>query len=77
MDKRRKSLQVAVGEQIRLQRLSRGLSLAELARVIDVSEQELETYERGEKRIPSSRLWDLAEFFGLPISSFFNTFRPG
>jgi len=58
MGERRKSLQVAVGERIRLQRLSQGLSVAELALIIDVSEGELVAYEQGDKRIFSSLLLD-------------------
>lgn len=77
MGERRKSLQAAVGEQIRLQRLSRGLSVPELARIIRVSDQELEAYEQGDERISSSLLWDLAEALEVPLSSFYKTFGPG
>ena len=77
MGERRKSLQVAVGEQVRLQRLGRGLSLAQLARIIGVSEAELAAYERGDKRISSGVLWDLAEALDVPLSSLFETYEPG
>ena len=67
-----KRLQVFVGERIRELRRSHGFSLESLAEAIGVSTGELDDYEHGRKRPTSGCLWELAETFGIPLSSFFN-----
>ncbi len=66
------SLDVQIGEKIRLLRKESKLSQGEVAKRLNVSFQQLQKYEKGINRIPISRLFEIALIFNKDISYFFN-----
>ena len=50
-----------VGARIRMQRMLRGLSQTELGKVIGVTFQQVQKYEKGKNRVSSSRLQQMAD----------------
>ena len=62
---------VAVGRNVRIWRMSRGLSQQQLANRIGVTFQQLQKYEVGANRIGTGRLVKLAAILGVPISALF------
>ena len=63
---------VAVGRNVRLWRMARGLSQAQLADRIGVTFQQLQKYEVGGNRIPTGRLVRLAAVLRVPITALFD-----
>jgi transcriptional regulator with XRE-family HTH domain len=61
-----------VGRQIRQRRTALGISQEQLARVLGVSFQQVQKYERGVNRVGASRLYDLARALDVPIGFFFD-----
>jgi transcriptional regulator with XRE-family HTH domain len=74
VDRRAKTpsaLDIAVGRNVRVWRMAKGLSQAQLARRIGVTFQQLQKYEVGANRIGTARLIKIAEVLGVPISTLF------
>jgi transcriptional regulator with XRE-family HTH domain len=69
--KRPSSVDVAVGRNVRIWRMARGLSQAELASRLGVTFQQLQKYEVGSNRIGTGRLVKIASILGLPIQTLF------
>jgi transcriptional regulator with XRE-family HTH domain len=67
------SLDIAVGQRIRIERLSRRMSQTELADRIGVSFQQVQKYEKGLNRVGAGRLTRIADVLGIPVRSFFET----
>ncbi len=67
------ALDIAVGQRIRIERLSRRMSQTELADRIGVSFQQVQKYEKGLNRVGAGRLTRIAEVLGIPVRSFFET----
>src|ERR1700710_613027 len=67
-------LDVRVGAKIRIFRIHRGVSQADLAEQIGVSFQQVQKYERGMNRIGASRLLRIATEFGVAFGKFFEPF---
>lgn len=65
-------IDVFVGNKIRLTRAARGISQQQLADKLGISFQQLQKYERGINRISASRLWEVSQALGVPISYFFD-----
>ena len=53
-------IDVYVGARIRLQRIMRGLTQSELAKLVGISFQSVQKYERGENCVSASRLHEFA-----------------
>ncbi|HWX35571.1 MAG TPA: helix-turn-helix transcriptional regulator [Steroidobacteraceae bacterium] len=66
--KRPSSLDVVIGRNVRLWRMARELSQAQLASQIGITFQQLQKYEVGANRIPTSRLLKLAGILAVEIS---------
>jgi transcriptional regulator with XRE-family HTH domain len=66
-------IDVAVGQRIRIQRLTAGLSQTELAEELGVTFQQVQKYEKGVNRVGAGRLTKIAEVLGSPVSYFFGT----
>lgn len=64
-------IDITVGARIASQRLSIGMTQAELATAIGVSFQQVQKYERGSNRVSASRLWLIAMALSVPLASFF------
>lgn len=62
---------VHVGKRVRHRRWMVGMTQQQLAGKVGIKFQQIQKYETGMNRISASRLWDIAESLGVPISFFF------
>lgn len=62
---------VHVGYRLRQRRVLVGLSQEKLARMVGITFQQVQKYERGANRIVASRLFELARVLDVPVSYFF------
>jgi transcriptional regulator with XRE-family HTH domain len=69
--KRPSAVDVAVGRNVRIWRMARGLSQAQLANRLGVTFQQVQKYEIGGNRIGTGRLVKIAAILGVPISALF------
>ncbi|NBM55964.1 helix-turn-helix domain-containing protein [Proteus vulgaris] len=67
----------AVGQKIKSLRKSQGYTVFQLAKEIDISEQQLFRYERGVNRIDIDCLVRVLEVLGVNIGSFFEEVTSG
>jgi len=65
-------IDVYVGARIRLQRIMRGLTQSELAKLVGISFQSVQKYERGENRVSASRLHEFATALAVSEQYFFD-----
>ncbi len=63
---------VHVGARVRLRRKLLGMSQTKLGDALGLTFQQVQKYEKGANRIGSSRLYDLARVFYVPIEHFFD-----
>ncbi|MEM9523868.1 MAG: helix-turn-helix transcriptional regulator [Pseudomonadota bacterium] len=73
------SVDIHVGRKLRYLRMMRNLSQKAVASHLGLSFQQIQKYETGANRIAASRLFDLAGFFGVSLTFFFEDLggRPG
>ena len=64
-----------IGRKIYFLRLAKGLSRAELSKVIDVTYQQLQKYENGTNRVSASRLLLIAKPLEHEIPYFYEGFE--
>ena len=64
-------IDVHVGSKVKARRLLMGLSQDSLAKLIGLTFQQVQKYERGKNRISVSRLIDIAKALKVPVSYFF------
>ena len=62
---------VHVGKRIRHRRWMVGMTQQQLADSVGIKFQQIQKYETGMNRISASRLWDISDALGVPISFFF------
>lgn len=62
---------VYVGKKIRQRRWLIGMTQQTLAQSVGIKFQQIQKYETGANRVSASRLWDIAEVVGVPVSFFF------
>jgi len=67
------SVDVEVGQRIRIQRLQSGLSQTSLAEQLGVTFQQVQKYEKGVNRVGAGRLTKIANVLGVPVSTLFGT----
>ena len=60
-----------IGQNIRVHRLSKGLTQESLGQQLGVTFQQIQKYEKGTNRVGSGRLYQIAELLELPVTSFF------
>ena len=70
-------IDVHVGARIRLRRTLLGISQVALAEAIGLTFQQVQKYEKGNNRVSSSRLFDLARILDVPLSYFFDEMSAG
>jgi transcriptional regulator with XRE-family HTH domain len=70
--KRPSSIDIAVGRNVRIWRMAKGLSQAQLATRLGVTFQQVQKYEVGANRIGTGRLVKLAAILGVPIAALFD-----
>jgi transcriptional regulator with XRE-family HTH domain len=61
-----------VGVRITALRRAKGLSQAELGKVVGVTFQQIQKYEKGVNRVGAGRLQEIAKFLGVPVSVMFS-----
>ena len=66
-----KVLDKVVGGRVQQLRLSQGKSRQELGEQLGITHQQLQKYEKATNRITVSRLADIAQVLGVPITYFF------
>lgn len=59
-----------VGGQLRAQRIGRGLTQAQIAKIIDISPQQYQKYEDAQSKCSLTSLEILAEYYGVTLTSF-------
>jgi transcriptional regulator with XRE-family HTH domain len=64
-----------VGKRLRLRRTMQGMSQDALGKMIGVTFQQIQKYEKGVNRIGSSRLYHFAKALSIPISYFFEGYE--
>jgi transcriptional regulator with XRE-family HTH domain len=69
--KRPTPIDIAVGRNVRIWRMAKGMSQAQLASRLGVTFQQLQKYEVGANRIGTGRLVKLAAILHVPISALF------
>jgi transcriptional regulator with XRE-family HTH domain len=62
---------VHVGKRIRHRRWTLGTTQQQLADRVGIKFQQIQKYETGANRVSASRLWDIAQALGVPVSFFF------
>jgi transcriptional regulator with XRE-family HTH domain len=67
---------VEVGARVRAHRRLRGMTQSDLGAALGVSFQQVQKYEKGTNRIGASRLQDIANVLGVPVSAFFEDRTP-
>jgi len=72
-DAQLKSIDVAVGGQVRLRRILLGMSQDTVSQSLELTFQQLQKYEHGTNRISGSRLYQLGTILHCPVSYFFET----
>ena len=63
---------VHVGKRIRHRRWVIGMTQQQLAEQVGIKFQQIQKYETGMNRVSASRLWDISETLGVPVSFFFD-----
>jgi transcriptional regulator with XRE-family HTH domain len=66
------SIDVAVGRNVRIWRMAKGLSQAQLAHRLGITFQQVQKYEVGANRIGTGRLVKIAAILGVPIAALFD-----
>ena len=69
--KKPSAIDVAVGRNVRIWRMTRGMSQAQLASRLGVTFQQLQKYEVGANRIGTGRLVKVAAVLRVPIATLF------
>src|SRR6202048_1057728 len=67
--KRPTSIDIAVGRNVRIWRMAKGLSQAQLAQRLGITFQQVQKYEVGANRIGTGRLVKAAAILGIPIAA--------
>ena len=67
--KRPTSIDIVVGSNMRMWRMARGLSQAQLAKRLGITFQQVQKYEVGANRIGTGRLVTVAAILGVPVAA--------
>jgi transcriptional regulator with XRE-family HTH domain len=67
--KRPNPIDVAIGRNVRIWRMAKGMSQAQLAHRLGVTFQQVQKYEVGANRTGTGRLVKLAAILGIPIAA--------
>jgi transcriptional regulator with XRE-family HTH domain len=68
------SIDVYVGQRLRVRRSLLGFTQEKLAEAIGLTFQQVQKYERGTNRISAGRLFEFAKILGVPVSYFYEQF---
>ncbi|GJM00025.1 MAG: hypothetical protein DHS20C07_17040 [Methyloligella sp.] len=67
-----KNLDLLIGIRLKFFRELKDVSQDQLAAFLEISVDQVSQYERGNDRIPAKTLFNLSNYFEIPLSSFFN-----
>lgn len=70
----RRDVDIYVGKQLVALRMAAGENQSDVGRVLGLTFQQIQKYERGANRISASVLHTLAEHFKVPVGRFFEGF---
>lgn len=70
--KQANSIDKHVGSQVRARRMTRGMSQEKLAKLLGLTFQQVQKYEKGVNRIGAGRLFDLARILDVGILYFYD-----
>lgn len=65
-----------IGANLRNMRRASGLSLEEIAAILEITHQQVQKYESGQNRFPVEKLFRLRQFYGVPYDFFFEGIGP-
>ncbi len=65
------NVDLQIGRNLKSKRLNSGLSLKDMANILQVSFQQIQKYEKGQNRLSASSLFLLSEALGVKIEDFF------
>jgi len=65
-------IDVHIGSRIELRRTLLGMSREHLGIALGLTARQIQKYERGQKRVSASSLFDISKIFGVPIRFFFD-----
>jgi transcriptional regulator with XRE-family HTH domain len=68
----RNQIDLHVGERVRSIRVSRSIDVADLAKIVGVTTDQMKKYESGARRIKASRLQQIAAALEVKITRFFD-----
>jgi len=60
-----------VGKRLKLKRINLGISQKVLGKLLDITFQQIQKYEKGTNRISSGKLWETSVILNTPIEYFF------
>ena len=63
---------IHIGNRIRLKRQALGWSQDYLSKMLGITFQQVQKYEKGQNRISGSRLYDFAVLFGVDVNFFYH-----
>jgi transcriptional regulator with XRE-family HTH domain len=66
-----RALNEAIGKRIKLIRVTNGHSQEALGRVLNITFQQVQKYERGANRISADKLWRVAAHYNVELEYFF------
>ena len=70
--KRPNPVDAHVGKRVRLRRTLLGMSQTTLGEALSLTFQQVQKYENGSNRIGASRLYQISQILGVPVSYFFD-----
>lgn len=66
-----RSVDIHVGRRVKERRVLLGLSQDDLGKLLGLTFQQVQKYEKGWNRISAGKLWELTHILGVPVSWFF------
>jgi transcriptional regulator with XRE-family HTH domain len=63
------SIDVQVGQRIRIERTARGISQSTLGKALGITFQQIQKYEKGANRVGAGRLTRIAKTLSVPVST--------
>ena len=69
--KMEENFNIHLGKNLRMRRLSLGLTQTKVAQAINVTFQQIQKYEKGTNGVSSSRIMQLIKFLKVPITYYF------
>lgn len=73
MKKRVNELDLKIGTEFKKRRMKRGLSQSKLGKLLGVSFQQIQKYEKGINRISTSRLIEASKILDFDLKDFFDS----